>query len=157
MSFESVGALRRACCVCPFLGVFFWSLLGAGVLGHRFGSLGDGVLRQLSGQEETDSGLDLSGGDGGPPVVVSQTAGFGSNPLEDVVHEAVHDGHGLRRDAGVGMDLLEHLVDVDGIALPPPPLPLLVSSTDGLGLGGGLLRSFRRWLGWHFADLASNE
>ena len=40
------------------------SLLGAGVLGHSLGSLGHGVLGQLSGQKETDGSLDLSAGDG---------------------------------------------------------------------------------------------
>ena len=39
-----------------------YSLLGAGVLGDGLGSLRDGVLGQLSGQEEPDSGLDLPGG-----------------------------------------------------------------------------------------------
>jgi len=47
-------------------------LLGAGVLGHGFGSFGDGVLGQLARKEEPHSGLDLPGGDGGPLVVVSQ-------------------------------------------------------------------------------------
>ena len=39
------------------------SLLGAGVLGYRFGSLRHGVLGQFSREEQTDSSLDLSGGD----------------------------------------------------------------------------------------------
>ena len=37
------------------------SLLGAGVLGDGLGTLRDGVLGQLSGQEEPDRGLDLHG------------------------------------------------------------------------------------------------
>ena len=49
------------------------SLLGAGVLGDGLGSLRHGVLGELTGQEKTDSGLDLSGGDGGTPVVVGKT------------------------------------------------------------------------------------
>ena len=40
------------------------SLLGAGVLGDSLGSLRDGVLGQLTGQEEPDSSLDLTRGDG---------------------------------------------------------------------------------------------
>ena len=35
-------------------------LRGPGVLGDGLGSLGDGVLGQLSGQEETDGSLDLA-------------------------------------------------------------------------------------------------
>ena len=70
-------------------------LLRAGVLGDSLGSLRNGVLGQLSGEEETDSGLDLPGSDGGSTVVVGKAAGLGSNTLEDVVDEGVHDGHGL--------------------------------------------------------------
>ena len=39
-------------------------LLGAGVLGDSLCSLAHGVLGQLTGQEQTDGGLDLSAGDG---------------------------------------------------------------------------------------------
>ena len=62
-------------------------LLGAGVLGDSLGSLGDGVLGELTGEEEPDGGLDLTGGDGGPLVVVSQTAGLSSDSLEEIVDE----------------------------------------------------------------------
>ena len=96
------------------------SLLGAGVLGDGLGSLRDGVLGQLSGQEEPDSGLDLPGGDGGPLVVVGETRGLGGDSLKDVIHERVHDGHGLGRDTGVGVDLLQDLVDVNGVRFLPP-------------------------------------
>ena len=118
------------------------SLLGAGVLGDGLGSLGDGVLGQLSGQEEPDGGLDLPGGDGGPLVVVGQTGGLGGDPGEDVVNEGVHDGHGLGGDTGVGVHLLQHLVDVDGVRLLPLLVPLfLVSLSNGLGGLAGLLGS----------------
>ena len=63
-------------CGGPKKGLFWFllghSLLGAGVLGDGLGALRDGVLGQLSGQEEPDGGLDLPGGDGGPLVVVGQ-------------------------------------------------------------------------------------
>ena len=126
------------------------NLLGAGVLGHSLGALGHGVLGQFTGQEETDSSLDLSAGDGGPPVVVGKTGSLGSNALKDVVDKGVHDGHGLGRDTSVGMHLLQHLVDVDAVALPPPPFPLLIPSAGSLCLAGGLLGSFAcSLLGWH--------
>ena len=119
------------------------SLLGAGVLGDGLGSLRDGVLGQLSGQEEPHSGLDLPGGDGGPLVVVGELAGLSGDPLEQVVDERVHDAHGLGGDTGVGVHLLQDLVDVDGVGLLPLALPLLlVALGDGLGglarLGGSL-------------------
>ena len=126
-------------------------LLGAGVLGHSLGSLTDGVLGQFTGQQKTDSGLDLSAGDGGPAVVVGQTGSLGSDPLEDVVDKRVHDAHGLAADASVGVHLLHHFVDVDGVALPPPlaALATLARRASGLCLGGGLLRSLRCWFGSH--------
>ena len=71
------------------------NLLGGGVFGDSLGSFRDGVLGQFSGKEETNSGLDLPRGDGGPLVVVGQTRSLRGNSLENVVHERVHDGHGL--------------------------------------------------------------
>ena len=91
------------------------SLLGACVLGDGLGSFGHGVLGQLSREKQTNSSLDFSAGDGGSTVVVSQTGSLGSNTLEDVIDEGVHDGHGLAGDASVGMDLLQDFVDVDGV------------------------------------------
>jgi len=88
------------------------------------------VLGQLAGQQETDSGLDLPRGDGGPLVVVGETAGLSGDALEDVVHERVHDAHGLGGDAGVGVHLLQHLVDVDGVGFLPPALLLFISLAD---------------------------
>ena len=117
-------------------------LLAAGVLGDGLGALTDSVLSKLTGQKQTNSSLNLATGDGGTLVVVSQTRSFGSNALENVVDKAVHDGHSLGADASVGVHLLEHLVDVDGIAFLSLPLTLLVAGADSLGLAG-LLRTLR--------------
>ena len=114
-------------------------LLGAGVFCDSLGSLGDSVLGQFTREQETDGGLDLSAGDGGTLVVVSQTAGLGGNALEDVVHEGVHDGHGFAGDTSVRVDLFQHLVDVDAVALPPPPLAFFVAGALGFSLARGLL------------------
>ena len=125
-------------------------LLGAGVLGDSLGALRDGVLGELTRQEEPDSGLDLAGGDGGPLVVVSQTAGLSSDSLKEIVDERVHDAHGLGGDTGVGVDLLQHLVDVDSVGLLPLLLLLLlVSLLDSLGGLTRLLGGFTGNLGWH--------
>ena len=62
-------------------------LLGAGVLGDSLGALRDGMLGELSGQEEPDSGLNFSGGDGGPLVVVGELASLCSDSLKEVVYE----------------------------------------------------------------------
>ena len=127
------------------------ALLGAGVLGDSLGTLTDGVLGQLTRQKKTDSSLDLSACDGGAAVVVCQTGGFSSDALKDVIHKGVHDGHGFAGDTSVGMYLLHHLVDVDAVAFPPPPPALLVPSTLGLCLRGGLLGSLTSGFGCHLS------
>ena len=134
-------ALKRA--VCVSVNHFYNSLLGAGVLGDSLGSLTDGVLGQFSGKEETDSGLDLPTGDGGPLVVMGETGGLGSDSLKDVVDKAVHDGHGFAGHTSVGVNLFQHLVDVNAVGFLPPPFPFLVNITAGLCLGRSLLSSFR--------------
>ena len=53
------------------------------------------MLGKLTREEESDSGLDLARGDGGPLVVVSESAGLGGDPLEQIVNETVHDAHCL--------------------------------------------------------------
>ena len=126
----------------------FWSLLRAGVLGDSLGTLRNGVLSQFTGEEETDGGLDLPRGDCGSLVVVSETGCLGGDSLEDVVDKAVHDGHGFAADTGVGVNLFQHLVDVDAVALLPPLSLLLVANTGGLCLTG-LLGSLCANLGWH--------
>ena len=138
------------------------SLLAAGVLGDGFGALADSVLGQLTRQKEANSGLDLPRGDGGFLVVVSQAGSLASDTLEDIIDEGVHDAHGLAGDTSVGMDLLHDLVDVDGVAFLPPPVPfLLVSRRRFLA---GLLTAFAsNWcFGWHdsksvFARCTQND
>ena len=108
------------------------------------------MLGQFTWEEQPDGGLDFPGSDGGPLVVVGKTGGFGSDTLKDVVDERVHDGHSLGADTSVGVDLLQDLVDVDGVRF----LPLLaflfaISLGDGLGGLAGLFGSFSRCLGWH--------
>ena len=63
------------------------SLLGCGVFGDGLGTLTDGVLGELTRQQESDSSLDLTGCDGAPLVVVGKTASLGSDTLKDVIHE----------------------------------------------------------------------
>ena len=133
------------------------SLLAAGVFGDSLGSLGHGVLSQFTGEEQTNCGLDLPAGDGGATVVVCQAGSLSGDALEDVIHERVHDRHGLGGDAGVRMYLLQHFVDVDGVRLPPPPFALLVTGTLGLCLGGGLLGSLACWFRWHVYAVKSRR
>ena len=109
-------------------------LLGAGVLGDSLGSLRDSVLGKFSREEEPDSSLDFTGGDGGPLVVVGQAGSLSSDSLKEIIDKGVHDAHGLGGDTGIGVHLLENLVDVDGIRfLPLLVLLLLVTLGDSLG------------------------
>ena len=85
------------------------------------------MLSELTGEEETDSSLDLAGGEGVLLVVANKAGALTGDLLEDIVDERVHDAHGSLGDTGLGVHLLEDTVDVDG---------------EGLGsssLGGGLL------------------
>ena len=118
-------------------------LLGAGVLGDGFGTFGNGVLGQFTWKQQPDGGLDFSRADGAPLVVMGQSGSFGGNSFEDVVDEAVHDGHGFGGDAGVWVDLFQDFVDVDGEGFFP------LGSSGFLLVGwGGLLDSFFRTFGW---------
>ena len=128
------------CCLVVF---FRHTLLGGSVLGDGLGSFRDGVLSQLSGKEKSDGRLNLPRGDGRPLVVVSETGSFGSDPFEDIVNEGVHDAHGLGRDTGVRVDLLQHLVDVDGVRF----LSLLLLFLVAGGTGGLSLARLLRALG----------
>ena len=128
-------------------------LLAGGVFGDSLGTLTDGVLGQLTGQQKPDSGLDLPRSDGASLVVVGQTASFGRDALEDVIHERVHDRHSLGGNASVRVHLLQHLVDVDAVAFLSPALPLLVAGAHGFGLAG-LLGSFARHFGRHVERFA---
>jgi hypothetical protein len=55
------------------------------------------------------------------------------------VDEGVEDGHGTVGDTGVGVDLLEDLVDVGGVGLLAGLGALLLVTRDGGGLLASLL------------------
>ena len=100
------------------------------------------MLGQFSGQEEPHRGLDLPRCNRRALVVMSQTRGLGGDTLENVIHERIHDRHGLGGDSSVRVDLLEDLVDVNSVGFLPPTLLLFVSlGYILLGLTG-LLNSF---------------
>ena len=76
------------------------------------------MLGELSGEDETDRGLDLAGGHRVALVVLDQATGLAGDPPEGVGDEGVEDGHGPLGDAGVRVYLLEDAVDVDVVGLP---------------------------------------
>jgi hypothetical protein len=112
-------------------------------LGDSLGSLRDGVLGEFTRKHETDSSLDLAARKSGLLVVSGKLSGFGGNALEDIVDEGVHDAHTLLGDTGIGMDLLEDLVNVRGVSLGT----LLVLLSAGGSLLGCLGRNFGGGLG----------
>ncbi len=95
------------------------------------------MLGELSGEHEAHGGLDLPGGEGRLLVVLGELSGLSGNALEDVVDERVHDGHALLGDASVGVDLLQHLVDVRSVGL--HAALVLLGASSLLGRLGGLL------------------
>lgn len=111
-----------------------------GVLGDGLGTFRDGVLAQLSGEDQTSGSLDLTGRDGGATVDSSELGSFGSKTLKDILDKGVEDGHGLVADTSVGVDLLQDTVDVGGVCLLADlGALLLVTRLGGLGsLLGGL-------------------
>ena len=107
------------------------------------------MLGQFTWEQESDSGLDFTRTDGASLVVVSQSGSFGGNSFEDVVDEAVHDGHSFGGDSGVWVDLFQDFVDVDGETFLP-----LCSSGLLFVLGSGFFDSFFGSFGWcHFGFL----
>jgi len=109
------------------------------VLGDGLCALGDGVLGQLTRQDESDGGLNFSGRDGGLLVVGSKLGGLGGDALKDIVDERVQDGHGAVGDTSIRVNLLEDLVDVRGVGFLPGLATLLLFARWG---GSGLLASF---------------
>ena len=109
------------------------------------------MLGQLSGKQEPDGSLDLPGSDGGALVVMGKAGSFGGDSFEDIVDERIHDVHRLARDSSVRVDLFQHLVDVDCVALLPPALLLLISLGDVLLSLTGFLGSLAARLWWHDA------
>ena len=108
------------------------------VLGDGLGALANGVLGELTWEEELNGSLDLSGREGVLAVVAHKTGGLVSNLFEHVVDERVHDAHGSLGDAGVLVDLLENSVDVDreGLSAAAASVVLLGGGgLDSLALG----------------------
>jgi hypothetical protein len=64
------------------------------------------VLGELSRQNKSDRSLDLSGRDGTTLVVAGKLGCLSGNSLKDVIHERVHNRHGLVGDSSVWVNLI---------------------------------------------------
>ena len=130
--------------------------LGSGgcELGHGLGSLRDGVLCKLTRKEKANGSLDLAGRKSALLVVARKLRGFKSKALEDVVDERVQNRHASLGDASVGVNLLQHLVDVRRVGFHSSLLVALGTSFLGCCLDGlnALLSGCGRSFG-HFANL----
>jgi len=104
------------------------------VFGDSLGAFRDGVSGQLSGEDELDSRLNLSGGESSSFVESDQLGSLSGDSVEGVVDKGVDDVHGLLRDSDVGVHLLEHLVDIDREGLN--------SSSSGFSVGSSWSFSF---------------
>ena len=149
MIFGDRADFRKSCCIELFSkdnsSAHFVRLRG-GELGDGLGSLRHGVLGELTGKHETNGSLDLAGRESGLLVVGGKLSSLAGDALEDIVDERVHDAHPLLADAGVGVDLLQDLVDVGGVGFDALLAALL------LALCGDLLGSLGRGLfGWCFS------
>ena len=100
------------------------------------------MLGQFPREVQPHSSLNFTAGYRVLFVVVSKAGGLDGDSLKDVVNEGVHDAHSLTGDASVGVNLLQDLVDIDGVALLARLSSLLSISTGRLGLGRRLLFSF---------------
>jgi len=83
VSNDEATATREARVATPETRVATPENLGRGELGHGLGSLGDGMLGQLTREDEPDGGLDLDGGAGGsryPSLTAPRAASGGDDP-----------------------------------------------------------------------------
>ena len=108
------------------------------------------MFGQFAWKQETDCGLNLPGRNCGLLVVVGESGRLGGYSFEDVANERVHNAHGFAGDPGIRVDLLEDLVNVDGVAF-------LAFSTVGffVGLLAGFLdcsfaSCFDFLASWHY-------
>ena len=83
-----------------------------GKFGHRFCPFRYSVFRELTRQHEPYRCLDLTRGESRLLVVCGKLASLASDTTEDVVDEGIHYGHSLLADAGIGMNLFQHLVNI---------------------------------------------
>jgi len=72
---------------------------------------------EFTRKKELNGGLNFSGAESSSLVESNELGRFEGDSLEGIVNEGVHDVHGLLGDTNVGVDLLEHLEDVDSEGL----------------------------------------
>lgn len=94
---------------------------------YILGALRNSVLGEFTRKDQTHSRLNFARGDGRTLVVGGEFGSFTGDTFKNVVDKRVHDGHGLVGDTGIGVDLLEDLVDVGCVGLTTGDLATLLS------------------------------
>ena len=115
--------------VCLFLIFVIILSVRGGEFGNSLGSLGDGMLGKFTRKEETNSGLDLTGREGGLLVVSGKLGGLKGDTVKDVVDEGVEDRDTSLGNTSLRVDLFKDLVDVRRVTFDS----LLVGFTSLLG------------------------
>ena len=114
--------------------------------GHGFGSFGDGVFGQFTGENQFDGGLNFSGRESVLLVVSNQFGSFHSESVERVRDEGVQDRHSFLGDSDFGVNLFQDFVNIDSERFDSS-----LGSLDG-GFGDGSLGGCS-FLGDHFKFL----
>ncbi len=70
------------------------------------------MLGKFPRKHKADCSLNFARREGRFLVVASQFASLGCNAFKYIIDERVHNGHAPLADSGIGVDLLQHLVDV---------------------------------------------
>ena len=91
--------------------------LSAGELGDGLGALRDGVLSELTGENQSDGSLDLARAEHSLSVVSDQATSLRSDLLEGVVDQRVQDRDGSLADSDLGVNLLEDSDNVSAVRL----------------------------------------
>ena len=87
------------------------------VYGYGLSSFWDSMPSEFSRTDKLDSRLNCSVGKSSSLVESNYLWSFRSNSIEDIVNEGVHDVHGLLGYSHIRVNLLEHLVDINGEGL----------------------------------------
>ena len=101
--------------------------LGAGELGDSLGALRDGMLGELTREDEPDGSLDFPGRQCTLTTVADEATSFTGNTVKGVSDEVSKDSHSSLADTSLRVDLSENSDNVGRVRLRPLAVNLLAS------------------------------